>query len=75
MSVLYIVLPLALLVVLAAVIAFVWAARRGQFDDLDTPAIRALHEDPPARRRGGESKTTEPRGTERPPGPDQPRGA
>ncbi len=45
MSVIYIVLPLALLVVLAAVIAFVWAARSGQFDDTDTPAIRPLIED------------------------------
>jgi len=42
----YLILPLALLVVFAAVIAFVWAARRGQFDDLDTPAMRALHDDP-----------------------------
>ena len=45
MSVLYIVLPLALLVVGIAVGAFVWAARRGQFDDLDTPAVRVLHDD------------------------------
>jgi cbb3-type cytochrome oxidase maturation protein len=41
----FLILPLALLVVFAAVIAFVWAARRGQFDDLDTPAMRALHDD------------------------------
>jgi cbb3-type cytochrome oxidase maturation protein len=52
MSVIFIVLPLALLVVLAAVIAFVWAARRGQFDDLETPAIRALHDDPERKRDG-----------------------
>ncbi len=45
MSIIYIVLPLALLIVLAAVVAFVWAARRGQFDDLDTPALRMLHDD------------------------------
>ena len=49
MSVLYIVLPLALLVVGVAVAAFLWAARRGQFDDMDTPAVRALHEDASAR--------------------------
>ena len=41
----YVILPVALVVVFAAVIAFVWAARRGQFDDLDTPAMRALHDD------------------------------
>ncbi len=45
MSVLYIVLPLALIVVTAAVVAYLWAAKRGQFDDLETPAIRALHDD------------------------------
>ena len=47
MSVIFIVLPLALVVVLAAVIAFLWAARRGQLDDLTTPALRVLHEDEP----------------------------
>jgi cbb3-type cytochrome oxidase maturation protein len=25
--------------------AFVWAARKGQFDDLTTPAMRVLHDD------------------------------
>lgn len=47
MSVLFIVLPLALLGVGAAVLAYVWSARSGQFDDLDTPAVRMLHDDPP----------------------------
>jgi cbb3-type cytochrome oxidase maturation protein len=47
-SVLYVLVPLALVVVAAAVAAFAWAARRGQFDDLTTPALRALHDDPPA---------------------------
>jgi len=45
MSVLYVILPVALIVVFLAVIAFVWAARKGQFDDLDTPAMRALHDE------------------------------
>lgn len=45
MSVVFIVLPLALLVVGAAVGAFVWSARSGQMDDLDTPAVRMLHDD------------------------------
>ncbi len=50
MSVVFLVLPLALLVALAAVVAFTWAARRGQFDDLTTPAIRMLHDDEAPRR-------------------------
>jgi cbb3-type cytochrome oxidase maturation protein len=45
MGVIYVVLPLALLVVLAAVLAFVWAARSGQFDDTTTPAMRPLIEE------------------------------
>ena len=45
MSVIFIVLPLALLIVAVAVGAYVWAAKRGQFDDLDTPAMRMLHAD------------------------------
>jgi len=45
MSVLYIVVPVALLIVAVAVAAFVWATNRGQFDDLDTPAMRMLHDD------------------------------
>jgi len=47
MSVLYVVLPLALVVATAAVVAFVWATRSGQFDDLDTPARRILTDDDP----------------------------
>lgn len=45
MSVIYLVLPLALVLVFAAVLAFVWAARRGQFDDLETPALRIVPDD------------------------------
>jgi cbb3-type cytochrome oxidase maturation protein len=48
-SVIFIVVPLATLIVIAAVIAFVISARRGQFDDLDTPAVRMLHDDSPPR--------------------------
>jgi cbb3-type cytochrome oxidase maturation protein len=44
MSVIYLVLPLALLIVGGAVLAFVWSARSGQYDDLETPAVRVLHD-------------------------------
>ncbi len=47
MSVLYVVLPIALLLLAGAIAAYAWAARRGQFDDLTTPAVRALHDDDP----------------------------
>lgn len=45
MSVLYLVVPLAVVIVVAAVGAFAWATRQGQFDDMDTPAVRMLHDD------------------------------
>ena len=44
MSVIFLVVPLAMVIVGAAVFAFVWSARSGQFDDLDTPAVRMLHD-------------------------------
>ena len=47
MSVIFVVVPLAALIGLVAVIAFVYSARRGQFDDLDTPAVRMLYDDTP----------------------------
>ena len=45
MSVLFVVVPLAIVIVAAAVVAYVLSARGGQFDDLDTPAMRMLHDD------------------------------
>lgn len=58
MSIVYLVLPLALVIVLAAVLAFVWAARRGQFDDLETPALRMLHDDDATRTGKGKPGNT-----------------
>jgi cbb3-type cytochrome oxidase maturation protein len=37
MNILLLLIPLSLLLLLAAIWAFVWAVKRGQFDDLDTP--------------------------------------
>lgn len=45
MSVLAIVIPLALVLAVGAVAAFVWSIRAGQLDDLDTPAARVLFDD------------------------------
>jgi len=45
MSIIYLLLPLAFALGLAAVWAFVRATRAGQFDDLETPAHRILHDD------------------------------
>lgn len=45
MSVIWIIMPIAACLSLAAVWAFVRAVRRGQFDDLDTPQVRMLVDD------------------------------
>ena len=47
MSVVYIVLPLALLIAVLALYVFIRVVRAGQLDDLDTPSLRVLHDDTP----------------------------
>ncbi len=47
MEAVFIALPVALLIAVSAVIAFVWAAKRDQFEDLDTPPRRMLLDDEP----------------------------
>ncbi|MEZ4223696.1 MAG: cbb3-type cytochrome oxidase assembly protein CcoS [Polyangiaceae bacterium] len=54
MSVLYIVFPVAIVIALLFVLAFAWASRRGQFDDLETPAVRILLDDEPRPRRAAD---------------------
>lgn len=48
MNSLLILVPISLILFGAAVWALVWAVRRGQFDDLETPAIDILAEERPA---------------------------
>jgi cbb3-type cytochrome oxidase maturation protein len=45
MSIMYMILPLSLVMALVAVVAFRWATKKGQFDDLDTPAWRVVLDD------------------------------
>ena len=48
MQILLLLIPLALVLVAAAIWAFFWAVGDGQFDDLDTPAWSVVDdEDPP----------------------------
>jgi cbb3-type cytochrome oxidase maturation protein len=63
-SVLFVLVPLAILIVAIFVAAYVWSSRTGQFDDLTTPAMRALHDDAGARPRsaqGGDKPGSVPR--------------
>lgn len=45
MEILYVLIPLAMVVVAIAVWAFVWSVRSGQFEDLEGPAYRILMDD------------------------------
>jgi cbb3-type cytochrome oxidase maturation protein len=47
MNALLILIPVSLLLVAAAVGVFFWAVRHDQFDDLDTPKVLPLLDDPP----------------------------
>lgn len=42
MTILFALIPLAMLLLVVAIWGFFWAVRSGQFDDLDTPAVRIL---------------------------------
>ena len=50
METIFVLLPLALLIAAIAVGFFIWAAKTGQFDDLETPAVRILFDDEEPRR-------------------------
>ena len=51
MTILYLLVPVALLLAGAGVWAFFWSVRNGQYDDVETPAIRILLDDDPDRTR------------------------
>ncbi len=58
MSVMFILLPVALVFSCAALLVFVLAVKHGQFDDLETPGLRILHDEtdvsgPADQRQGG----------------------
>ncbi len=59
MNILFALIPLSLALLAAAVWAFFWAVRSGQFDDLDTPAVRILLDEDDA---PGDSDSNPPRG-------------
>ena len=42
MEILYLLIPLAILLIIAMVLGFMWAVKSGQFDDLEGPAHRIL---------------------------------
>ena len=45
MEIVYLLAPLALLLAVMALVGFLWAVQKGQYDDLETPAHRMLLEE------------------------------
>ena len=63
METIFVLLPLALLIAAIAVGFFIWAAKTGQFDDMETPAVRILFDDEEPRRPAKASASAVPAGT------------
>ncbi len=61
MSSLYILVPISLVLLAVAIIGFLWAVDRRQFDDLDSPAWRALLDDDAAPPKRDAAPADEPR--------------
>ena len=47
MEIVLILVPASLLLALVAILGFIWAVKRGQFQDLRTPAMRILFDEEP----------------------------
>ncbi len=60
MNILLALIPISLILLGIAVGAFIWAVRRGQFDDLETPALDILREDPNEQPTAGENRPDTP---------------
>ncbi len=45
MDILYLLIPLAVVIMIVAVAAFIWAVKNGQYEDLEGPAHRILMDD------------------------------
>ncbi|MGH8157638.1 MAG: cbb3-type cytochrome oxidase assembly protein CcoS [Rhodanobacter sp.] len=59
MNILLVLIPVTLLIVVAAVALFFWAVNHQQFDDLDSPAVLPLLDDPAAEAAAPDPATTE----------------
>lgn len=51
MNILIVMIPLSILLLLGAGIAFFWAVDHDQFDDMDTPALLPLLDEPAVQKR------------------------
>lgn len=49
MNVLLVMIPLSIVLLIGAAVAFFWAVDQDQFDDMDSPALLPLDDDPARR--------------------------
>ena len=64
MNILVVMIPLSILLLIGAGIAFFWAVEHDQFDDMDTPRLLPLLDDPasiPGDAKPADTKTDEPK--------------
>ena len=52
MGIIWFLVPAALVLGLCFLVFFIWAVRNGQFEDLETPAVRVLFEDNKMKEKG-----------------------
>lgn len=69
MAALYILIPVAIVIVAIAIYVFFWAVDSGQYDDLDGPAHSILFDDEDPKHQAGVDETEKPSKPE-----DRPRG-
>lgn len=58
MDVIYFLIPLALILLICAIGAFMWAAKSGQFEDLDREAHRILFDEDLAKQKKKSNNTS-----------------
>lgn len=75
MTVLYILVPVAIVLVILAILVFNWAVNSGQYDDLDSPAHSILfdEEDPAHLEAQQRTKQSKPDDRQQPPNDQEPK--
>lgn len=56
MNILFVLIPISLVLLLVMIGTFIWAVRKGQFEDLDAAAIDILSDDAPPPGRPGDAR-------------------
>ena len=59
MNIILVLIPLSLVLLVCGVWAFFWGVNNSQFDDLETPALMPLSDDPPPTRKTRDSAESE----------------